>query len=108
MPFESTMNAPSFYEQAIFAPFAYSRNDPFGMVAAGVLPQVGHRNQDSSANPSGRQSPVRYQVIESTLADGKHLSCLIPAYQQFCIRRNGDSCGWLLLRVADYLHCVLP
>jgi hypothetical protein len=54
-----------------FGPFAYSPNDPFGMVATHILPQVGHRNQNPSANSPGRQFSIRYQVIKPTLTDGE-------------------------------------
>ena len=44
----------AFTSRGCFGPFAYSPNDPFGMVATHILPQVGHKNQNPSANSPGR------------------------------------------------------
>ena len=45
------------------------RNDVFGMIATRVLPQVSNGNQNSSADSPCRQPPIRYQVIQTALAD---------------------------------------
>src|SRR5487761_1177341 len=79
-------------------------HNAFRVIASRVFAQVSHRNQNPSADPSGRQSPVRYQVIQPALANGKKLGRLIAAYQQFCICCDGDSCRLLLVRIVHRSH----
>ena len=74
------------------------------MIATRVLAQVSYWNQNPSTNSSGWQSPIRYEVIESTLADGKELGCLFAAYQQLCVRCDDDSPRLLLANAVDCLH----
>ncbi|MDR3727574.1 MAG: hypothetical protein P4K86_11080 [Terracidiphilus sp.] len=47
-----------------------SSHNSFRMVSASELPQVGYWNQYASADPSGWQSSVRYEVIQRPLTDG--------------------------------------
>jgi hypothetical protein len=51
------------------------------MVGAGVLSQVSHRNQYTSANSSSRQAASRYQVIQRALADGENLRSIPPTQE---------------------------
>jgi hypothetical protein len=90
-----------------FGPFAYSPNDPFGMVATHILPQVGHRNQNPSANSSGRQFSIRYQVIKPTLTDGEQLGRFTSTDKQLLLGWNCGSRWWLLVCGVDCLHCLL-
>jgi hypothetical protein len=83
-------------------------HDSLRMITASVVSQVSHGNQNSSANPSGRQSAVRYQVIQAALADGKELSRLFAAYQQLCVRRDDDSLRLLLAYTVDCSHWSIP
>jgi hypothetical protein len=85
-----------------------STYDPFRVVAARVPTQVSHGDQNPSTNSSSWQSPIRYKVIESTLADGKELGRLFAAYQQLCVRCNDYSARLLLAYAVDYLHWCTP
>src|SRR5579859_275121 len=75
-----------------FGPFAYSPNDPFWMVATHILPQVGHRNKNPSANSPDRQFSIRYQVIKPTLTDGGYRRIRVALQPSYILLLAGD--GW--------------
>ena len=46
-----------------------STDDPLGMVAPSILPQVGYRDQNTTANPPRRQTFRGDKVVQPTLAN---------------------------------------